>query len=96
MAEFPLWAALTIIAASVLLMIFCVACCAARCFRPENEKGTAWYPNKEGKETYARGFFEQDDKKEGFVRVRDSAGAGGAAGAGAGAAGVGAGATASS
>lgn len=81
MAEFPLWAALAIIGASVLLMILCVACCAARCFRPQQSKGSAWYPNKEGKETYARGLFEGDDKKQGFVRVLEGgAGAGGAGG----------------
>lgn len=81
MAEFPLWAVLTIIGASVLLMLCCVACCAARCFRPQNSKGAAWYPNKDGKETYARGFFEDDDKKQGFVRVLEGASGPGAAGA---------------
>jgi len=69
MAEFPLWAVLTIIAASVLLMICFVALCASRCIRPQNARGGAWYPNKEGQKTYARGFFENDDKKQGFVRV---------------------------
>ena len=81
--DFPLWAALTIIAASVVLMLGTVACCAVRCFRPENSKGPAWFPNKDGQETYVRGAFQKDDGKPGFVRVLDGvgAGAGGAAGA---------------
>lgn len=79
-----MWAVLAIIGTTVALMLCCVACCAARCFRPENSKGTAWYPTTDGKETFVRGFFEPDDKRQGFVRVYEASG--GAAGAAAGSA----------
>ena len=68
-----------IIAASVVLMLVLVACCAVRCFRPENAKGPSWYPTKDGKETYVRGAFQKDDGKQGFVRVLEGAGGGGGA-----------------
>ena len=83
--DFPLWATLSIIGASVALMLFSVACCAVRCFRPENSKGSSWFPSKDGKEQYARGLFQESDGKSGFVRKVDGGAGGGAAGAGAGA-----------
>lgn len=67
--NFPLWAVLIIIGVSVALMLTSVACCAVRCYRPENSKGPAWFPNKEGKETIVRGAYQKPDGKSGFVRV---------------------------
>lgn len=70
--DFPLWAALSIVGASVVLMLMCVACCSVRCFRPENSKGSAWFPSRNGRETFVRGAFQESDGKSGFVRVLDA------------------------
>jgi hypothetical protein len=78
--DFPLWAVLTIIGVSVSLMLTFVACCSVRCFRPENEKGPAWFPSKEGKEQFARGLFQEPDGKSGFVRALEGGAGAGAVG----------------
>ena len=74
--EFPLWASLAIVALSVVAVICLVACCVVRCFRPENTRGPAWVPTKEGHEQLAKSWYRHagedlvgaDDDKRRWLR----------------------------
>lgn len=63
---------LTIIAAALVALFSCVGCCVVRCFRPENSRGSLWFPDEEGKPQRVVGVWEKrepgDDKKRSWLR----------------------------
>ena len=61
-----LFIVLAVISTSLVLLLTCTACCVVRCFRPQNSKGPAWFPDAEGNPQRVVGLFdERDDRGEG-------------------------------
>ena len=49
--------------ASVIFVIVCgTACCAVRCFRPQNSRGPAWIPNDKGQKMIVTEPFDSGEK----------------------------------
>jgi hypothetical protein len=57
--QLELWAVVVIVSAVIALLLCLVVCCVSRCFRPENSRGTAWFPAKDGSERLVPGAFDR-------------------------------------